>query len=163
MKLKFTRKTWYFFLLAAACATLLHGLAVLAGQDWSFLEMAAFCITALTVLFLAAERESTPAQKRWYVGIFAALMASYLFNGWFGWLCAALAGPLRRGRERRRGAPIRPQLVCVCVMEALHLLLLLGALYGADALAWWTNTAWVLLAVARGSAALALYKWQEEA
>ena len=42
MKLKFTHKTWYFFLLCAAAASMLNGFAVLGGMDFSFLEMAAF-------------------------------------------------------------------------------------------------------------------------
>ena len=55
MKLKFTHKTWYFFLLCAAAASMLNGFAVLGGMDFSFLEMVAFCITGITVLFLAAK------------------------------------------------------------------------------------------------------------
>ena len=55
MKLKFTHKTWYFFLLCAA-ASMLNGFAVLGGMDFSFLEMVAFCITGITILFLAAEK-----------------------------------------------------------------------------------------------------------
>ena len=35
MKLKFTRKTWYFFLLAAAAVSMLGGFAVLSGMDFS--------------------------------------------------------------------------------------------------------------------------------
>ena len=35
MKLKFTRKTWYFFLLAAAAVSMLGGFAVLGGMDFS--------------------------------------------------------------------------------------------------------------------------------
>ena len=54
MKLKFTHKTWYFFLLCAAAASMLNGFAVLGGMDFSFLEMVAFCITGITILFLAA-------------------------------------------------------------------------------------------------------------
>ena len=49
MKLKFTHKTWYFFLLCAAAASMLNGFAVLGGMDFSFLEMVAFCITGITV------------------------------------------------------------------------------------------------------------------
>ena len=48
MKLKFTHKTWYFFLLCAAAASMLNGFAVLGGMDFSFLEMVAFCITGIT-------------------------------------------------------------------------------------------------------------------
>ena len=39
MKLKFTRKTWYFFLLAAAAVSMLGGFAVLGGMDFSALEL----------------------------------------------------------------------------------------------------------------------------
>jgi hypothetical protein len=45
MKLKFTRKTWYFFLLAAAAMSMLGGFAVLGGMDFSGLELIVFCIT----------------------------------------------------------------------------------------------------------------------
>ena len=66
MKLKFTRKTWYFFLLVAAAASMLNGFAVLGGMDFSFLEMVAFCITGITVLFLAAEKGAPTKEKRNY-------------------------------------------------------------------------------------------------
>ena len=36
MKLKFTHKTWYFFLLCAAAASMLNGFAVLGGMDFLF-------------------------------------------------------------------------------------------------------------------------------
>ena len=110
MKLKFTRKTWYFFLLAAAAASMLNGFAVLSGMDFSFLEMVAFCITGITVLFLAAEKGAPAAEKRNYFLIF----------------------------------------------------LLLTVYGGVSAMSFWTNILWVLLACARGWAALALYKGQEE-
>ena len=54
MKLKFTRKTWYFFLLAAAAVSMLGGFAVLGGMDFSGLEMIVFCLTGIAVLFLVA-------------------------------------------------------------------------------------------------------------
>ena len=34
MKLKFTHKTWYFFLLCAAAASMLNGFAVLGGMEF---------------------------------------------------------------------------------------------------------------------------------
>ena len=77
MKLKFTHKTWYFFLLCAAAASMLNGFAVLGGMDFSFLEMAAFCITGITLLFLAAEKGSSAKDKRNYFGLFVVLMLSY--------------------------------------------------------------------------------------
>lgn len=163
MKLKFTRKTWYFFLLAAASATLLNGLAVLIGADFSFLELCAFCITAVAALFLAAEKGAPAREKRGYFAVFVALMLSYLFGGWVGYLCAALAWPALLAAEYRRGAPIARQARLVCAAEALHLLFLLLTVYGGvAALAFWTNLLWVLLAAARGWAALSLYRAQEE-
>ena len=64
MKLKFTHKTWYFFLLCAAAASMLNGFAVLGGMDFSFLEMVAFCITGINILFLAAEKGSVSTWRR---------------------------------------------------------------------------------------------------
>ena len=111
MKLKFTRKTWYFFLLAAAAMSMLGGFAVLGGMDFSGLELIVFCITGIAVLFLAAQKGAPAKDKRSYT------------------------------------------LVCV--------LLMLSTL-AAGALAFWTNIMFVLLACARGWAALVLYKTQEE-
>ena len=42
MKLNFTRKTWYFFLLASAAVSMLNGFFVLAGQTFGLLEQIAF-------------------------------------------------------------------------------------------------------------------------
>ena len=47
MKLNFTRKTWYFFLLASAAVSMLNGFFVLAGQTFGLLEQIAFCLAAL--------------------------------------------------------------------------------------------------------------------
>ena len=80
MKLKFTHKTWYFFLLCAAAASMLNGFAVLGGMDFSFLEMVSFCITGITILFLAAEKGSDPKDKRSYFLIFVLLMLSYVLG-----------------------------------------------------------------------------------
>ena len=44
MKLNFTRKTWYFFLLASAAVSMLNGFFVLAGQTFGLLEQIAFCL-----------------------------------------------------------------------------------------------------------------------
>lgn len=68
MKLKFTRKTWYFFLLAAAAVSMLGGFAVLGGMDFSGLELIVFCITGIAVLFWLHRRVRQPrisAATRW--------------------------------------------------------------------------------------------------
>ncbi len=163
MKLKFTRKTWYFFLLAAAAASMLNGFAVLGGMNFSFLEMVAFCITGITVLFLAAEKGASAKEKRNYFGIFLVLMLSYLVNGWAAYVASALVWPSLLAMEYQRGEPIQRQLQLVGAAEVLHLMFLLLTRYaGMEGLRFWANLLWVLLACARGWAALTLYKQRED-
>ena len=149
MKLKFTRKTWYFFLLAAAAVSMLGGFAVLGGMDFSALELVAFCLTA---------------EKRNYTLVFVLLMLSKLAaGGWAGDLCSALVWPALLGIEYSRGKPIQRQLQLVCAAEVLRTVFWLLTRYaGMAGLAFWTNLLFVLLACARGWAALTLYKLQEE-
>ena len=164
MKLKFTRKTWYFFLLVAAAASMLNGFAVLGGTDFSFLEMVAFCITGITVLFLAAEKGAPAKEKRNYFGIFIVLMLSYVINGWAAYVASALVWPALLAMEYQRGEPIQRQLQLVGAAEVFHLMFLLLTRYaGMEALSFWTNLLWVLLACARGWAALTLYKQRDDA
>lgn len=163
MKLKFTQKTWYFFLLCAAAASMLNGFAVLGGMDFSFLEMVAFCITGISVLFLAARKGSDPKDKRSYFGVFVVLMLSYVINGWAAYICSALVWPTLLAIEFQHGRPIQRQLQLVGSAEVLHLFFVLLTVYGGmTALRFWANLLWVLLACARGWAALSLYKLQEE-
>ena len=165
MKLKFTRKTWYFFLLAAAAVSMLGGFAVLGGMDFSGLEMIVFCLTGIAVLFLAAQKGAPAREKRNYTGVFVVLMLSKLgASGWAGDICSALVWPALLATEYERGKPIQRQLQLVGISEALHLLFLLLTVYGGvSAMSFWTNILWVLLACARGWAALSLYKMQEDA
>lgn len=164
MKLKFTRKTWYFFLLVAAAASMLNGFAVLGGMDFSFLEMVAFCITGITVLFLAAEKGAPAKEKRNYFSIFIVLMLSYVINGWAAYVASALVWPALLAMEYQRGEPIQRQLQLVGAAEVFHLMFLLLTRYaGMEALSFWTNLLWVLLACARGWAALTLYKQRDDA
>ena len=164
MKLKFTRKTWYFFLLVAAAASMLNGFAVLGGMDFSFLEMVAFCITGITVLFLAAEKGASAKEKRNYFGIFIVLMLSYVINGWAAYVASALVWPALLAMEYQRGESIQRQLQLVGAAEVFHLMFLLLTRYaGMEALSFWTNLLWVLLACARGWAALTLYKQRDDA
>ena len=164
MKLKFTRKTWYFFLLAAAAVSMLGGFAVLGGMDFSALELVAFCLTGIAALFLAAQKGAPAAEKRNYTLVFVLLMLSKLgASGWAGDICSALVWPALLATEYERGKPIQRQLQLVGISEALHLLFLLLTVYGGvSAMSFWTNILWVLLACARGWAALVLYKTQEE-
>ena len=151
MKLKFTRKTWYFLLLVSAAASMLNGFAVLSGTSFGLIEQIAFAAAGIAALFLAAEKGSASWEKR-------------NFTGWAGYLCSALAWPLLLSTEYKRGMAIQRQLQLVGAAEALHLFFLLMAKYGGMAtLGFWTNLLWVLLACARGWAALSLYKMQEDA
>ena len=165
MKLKFTRKTWYFFLLAAAAVSMLGGIAVLGGMDFSGLEMVVFCLTGIAVLFLAAQKGAPAREKRNYTGVFVVLMLSKLgASGWAGDICSALVWPALLATEYERGRPIQRQLQLVGAAEVLHLLFVLLTVYGGMAgLSFWVNLLWVLLACARGWAALSLYKMQEDA
>ena len=114
MKLKFTRKTWYFFLLAAAAVSMLGGFAVLSGMDFSGLEMIVFCLTGIAVLFLAAQKGAPAREKRNYTGVFVVLMLSKLgASGWAGDICSALVWPALLATEYERGKPIQRQLQLV--------------------------------------------------
>ena len=149
MKLKFTRKTWYFFLLAAAAVSMLGGFAVLGGMDFSGLEMIVFCLTGIAVLFLAAQKGAPAREKRNYTGVFVVLMLSKLgASGWAGDICSAL---------------VWPALLLVSAAEVLRLVFWMLTKYaGMSGLAFWTNIMFVLLTCARGWAGLTLYKTQEE-
>ena len=148
MKLKFTRKTWYFFLLAAAAMSMLGGFAVLGGMDFSGLELIVFCITGIAVLFLAAQKGAPAKDKRSYTLVFVLLMLSKLAaGGWAGDLCSALVWPGLLAIEYGHGRPIQRPLQLVCISEALRLLFWLLTRYaGMSALAFWTNIMFVLLA-----------------
>ena len=143
---------------------MLNGFAVLGGMDFSFLEMVAFCITGITVLFLAAEKGASAKEKRNYFGLFLVLMLSYLVNGWAAYVASALVWPGLLAMEYQRGEPIQRQLQLVGAAEVLHLMFLLLTRYaGMEGLRFRTNLLWVLLACARGWAALTLYKQREDA
>ena len=173
MKLKFTRKTWYFFLLAAAAVSMLGGFAVLGGMDFSGLEMIVFCLTGIAVLFLAAQKGAPAREKRNYTGVFVVLMLSKLgASGWAGDICSALVWPALLATEYERGRPIlvplrredmQRQLQLVSAAEVLRLVFWMLTKYaGMSGLAFWTNILFVLLTCARGWAGLTLYKTQEE-
>ena len=102
MKLKFTRKTWYFFLLAAAAVSMLGGFAVLGGMDFSGLELIVFCLTGIAVLFLAAQKGAPAKEKRNYTGVFVVLMLSKLGARGGGYLLGAGVARIAGNRVRAR-------------------------------------------------------------
>ena len=107
MKLRFTRKTWYFLLLASAAASMLNGFAVLSGNSFGLIEQVAFAMAGISALFLAAEKGSAGWEKRNFTGVFVLLMVSYMVNGWAGYLCSALAWPLLLSTEYKRGMAVQ--------------------------------------------------------
>lgn len=155
--LRFSRKTWYALLLLAAACSLLNGCAALAGQSFGLLDQLAFGCTALAVLFLAAEKGSPKQDKSGYFGVFLLLMLGYVFGAPVGHLFGAAAWPVLLWVEKRRGAPVADQFRLVLFAEAAHLLLLLLTLGGVNA-SFVTNLMFLLTGVARGAAALKLYK-----
>ena len=164
MKLRFTRKTWYFLLLASAAASMLNGFAVLSGNSFGLIEQIAFAMAGISALFLAAEKGSAGWEKRNFTGVFVLLMVSYMVNGWVGYLCSALAWPLLLSTEYKRGMAVQRQLQLVSAAEVLRLVFWMLTKYaGMSGLAFWTNIMFVLLTCARGWAALSLYKMQEDA
>ena len=91
-------------------------------------------------------------------------MLSYMGRGWAAYICSALVWPGLLGYEYQKGRTIQRQLQLVGAAEVLHLLFVLLTVYGGMAgLSFWANLLWVLLACARGWAALSLYKMQEDA
>ena len=76
MKLKFTRKTWYFLLLASAAASMLNGFAVLSGTSFGLIEQIAFAAAGIAALFLAAEKGSASWEKRNFTGVFVLQKAN---------------------------------------------------------------------------------------
>ena len=163
MKLNFTRKTWYFFLLASAAVSMLNGFFVLAGQTFGLLEQIAFCLAAIAALFLAAEKGAPAKDKRNYFLVFLLLLFSYMINGWLGYLFSALAWPALLLVEYQHGKPIQRQLQLVSAAEVLRLVFWMLTKYaGMSGLAFWTNLMFMLLTCARGWAGLTLYKTQEE-
>ena len=102
MKLNFTRKTWYFFLLASAAVSMLNGLcrpepAPDVRPAWS---RSRSVVAGIAALFLAAEKSAPQARdkRNYLLGVFVLLLVSYMVNGWAGLplLGAGVARPAAR-------------------------------------------------------------------
>lgn len=163
MKLKFTRKTWYVFLLAAAALSLLDGLIGLTGVNFSLFETAAFICAGIGTLFLAMQKGGPEGSQRSYSFTFVLLVYSQMFTGPISRFAAALVWPnlliYECGRDVSVINPTRLVLVC----EAAHLILSLAALYTEQsALYFWAGLVSLPLACARGWAAYTLYKEQKK-
>lgn len=158
MKLLFTRKTWYFLLIAAAALSLVNACSALGGMNFSFLDTIAFGVTGLACLFLAAEKGSTGAQRGAYFAAFAALLVSYLLFGYAGATRLTLAWLLLLWQEQRSGRPLQAQLRLVLFTEIVHAAVFVAGNAGLAAFSFWAQVLWVLLCAARAWAALVLYR-----
>ncbi|MCI2046306.1 MAG: conjugal transfer protein TraD [Faecalibacterium sp.] len=178
MKLHFSRKTWYFLLLAAAALGMADGFAMLFSQDYSFLELFAFGACGLAALFLAAEKAPDAAedavrlkphaaqkanpQSGIYFGCFVALLVSYILFGGHAAMRLTVFWPVFVLAEYRRGAKVQQQLrllVFIEILQAAALLCVNAGLTGFGILA---TVFWILTCTARGWAALSLYKGRME-
>ena len=90
------------------------------------------------------------------------MLSKLAAGGWAGDLCSALGWPALLGIEYSRGKPIQRQLQLVCAARCCARCSGCTRYAGMAGLALWTNLLFVLLACARGWAALTLYKLQEE-
>ena len=95
MKLRFTRKTWYFLLLASAAASMLNGFAVLSGNSFGLSYMvngwAGYLCSALAwPLLLSTEYKRGMAVQRQLqlVGAAEALHLFFLLMAKYGGMAA---------------------------------------------------------------------------
>ena len=81
MKLNFTRKTWYFFLLASAAVSMLGGFAVLGGHGrWPGWNMIAFCLAGHCGAVPGGGKGFAPPRisGNYLLGVFVVLLLSKL-------------------------------------------------------------------------------------
>ncbi len=164
MKLKFTRKTWYFFLLAAAAVSMLGGFAVLGGMDFSGLELVVFCLTGIAACFWQHRRVPRGRKAQLHAGVRAAdaqqaggrrLGGRPVLGTGVAWPAGHRVRP-RQAHPAAAAAGVHRGECCACCSGCSR------RYAGMSGLAFWTNIMFVLLACARGWAALTLYKLQEE-
>ncbi len=161
MKLKFTRKTWYFFLLAAAACPC--SAALPCWVAWIFRAGDGRVLHHRHHHPVSGRTKGSPPRTSATTPDLCPAHAQLWLGGWAADLCSALVWPALLALEYQKGRPIQRQLQLVGAAEAFHLLFVLLTVYGGmSGLSFWTNLLWVLLACARGWAALSLYKMQEE-
>jgi hypothetical protein len=168
MKFKFTRKTWYFMLLAAASLGMADGIGMLAGADLSFFETVSFGLCGLSALFLAAEKApAVPGEAHraanphsgLYFACFLAALVSYLAFGGAHAMQLTVFWPLLVFIEQKRGFELRQQWRLLLFSEIIHALAFCAVSFGKqENFATLAVVLWILTSAARGWAALALYR-----
>ncbi len=160
--LNFSRKTWYSLLVIATAFSMSAGFAALAGADLSMLNVAAFGIMGMAVLFLAAEKDNDKKLRGSYFQSFLLGMLGYAFGGVLGLVGACLAWPMLLYTEQKRGAPLARQLQLLIFAEGAYALLWCLAANGVSALYFYVNLFALLKSVARGWAAYTLLRWHKQ-
>jgi hypothetical protein len=177
MKLRFTRKTWYFLLLTAAAVSMADGFGRLAGLSLSFFETVAFGFCGLAALFLAAQKEPgsdegvtlsgkrsrgrpMPQAGAFFV-CFLILLTGYLLADSTLAMRTPIFWPLLVYIELRRGMPVRAQLRLLLFSEILQFGALLAANAAVPGFGMLNTVFWILTCAARGWAALVLYRAPE--
>ncbi len=160
--LVFSRKTWYTLLVISTALSMSAGFAALAGVDISILNVAAFAIMGLSVLFLAAEKENDVKIRTNYFQSFLLGMLGYAISGAVGLVGACLTWPMLVYTEQKRGAPVARQLQLLIMAEGVYALFWLLANTGMENIYFYGNLFAVLKAVARGWAAYTLLRWHKQ-
>ncbi len=156
--LVFSRKTWYVLLIIAAALSMSASLFALVGQDMTSLNVAAFAIMGLSVLFLAAEKSNDTKLRGSYFKSFLLAMLGYIFAGGLGLIGAGLAWPMLLYTEQKRGVAITQQLRLLIFAEAIYAAFWMLAFGGDENMYLFVNLFALLKAVARGWAAFVLYR-----
>ncbi len=156
--LVFSRKTWYLLLVISAALSMSASLFALIGQDMTSLNVAAFAIMGLTVLFLAAEKSNDTKLRGSYFKSFLLAMLGYVFGSALGLIGAGLAWPMLLYTEQKRGAAVMQQLRMLIFAEAMYAAFWMLASGGNENVYLFVNLFALLKSVARGWAALVLYR-----
>lgn len=159
--LVFSRKTWYSLLVISTALSMSAGFAALTGVDLSMLNVAAFAIMGLSVLFLAAEKENEKSLRNSYFQSFLLGMLGYIFTGAVGLVGACMAWPMLIYTEQKRSAPLVNQMKLLLLAEGVYACFWLLASSGMENIYFYVNLFAVLKAVARGWAAYSLLRWHK--
>ena len=168
LNLNITRKTYYALGLLAAAASAAGAFGALAGQAMSFLDSAAFALTGIMFLLLAAIKGSPKQQKGRYFACFMLLILSSCFTGPVGRLLSASYWPvflwvetLREDSAAAPAARLWPGTAArtLTLCEALACLFWIAVSAGGlESLILFANLFWLFTTLTRGWAALRLFR-----
>ncbi len=159
--LVFSRRTWYILLVISAALSMSAGFGALVGINLSMLNVAAFGIMGLSVLFLAAEKDNDAKIRTNYFQSFLLGMLGYVMAGAIGLVGACLTWPMLLYTETKRGSALSRQLRLLILAEGVYAMFWLLATSGMEGIYFFVNLFAVFKAVARGWAAYALCRAEQ--